>query len=132
MFIWSSINRPFSFQILSLPIKWTLVLYGDEHQDPEGRQALDGLHVSASRATLGGMISNNSSGMRSVIYGMTIDHVLALRVMLAGGSVALSTYLFASTKLGVAGGSWMDSLVPDRSQVLTPATSSHNTRAKCR
>jgi len=30
-----------------------LVLYGDEHRDPEGRQVLDGLHVSASRATLG-------------------------------------------------------------------------------
>jgi putative transcriptional regulator len=29
-----------------------LVLYGDEHEDPEGREVLDGLHVSASRATL--------------------------------------------------------------------------------
>jgi putative transcriptional regulator len=30
-----------------------LVLYGDAHRDPEGRPVLDGLHVSASRATLG-------------------------------------------------------------------------------
>ena len=29
-----------------------LVLYGDEHQDPEGRAVIEGLHVSASRATL--------------------------------------------------------------------------------
>jgi len=43
--------------------------------------------ATTSRATLGGMINNNSSGMRSVRYGMTIDHVLALRVMLSDGSI---------------------------------------------
>lgn len=43
--------------------------------------------ATTSRATLGGMINNNSSGMRSVKYGMTIDHVIALRVMLSDGSV---------------------------------------------
>jgi len=30
-----------------------LVLYGEEHQDPEGRSLLDGLNVSASKGTLG-------------------------------------------------------------------------------
>jgi putative transcriptional regulator len=30
-----------------------LVLYGDEHHDDEGRQVIEGLHVSASRGTLG-------------------------------------------------------------------------------
>jgi putative transcriptional regulator len=30
-----------------------LVLYSDANADPEGRQVLDGLHVSASRGTLG-------------------------------------------------------------------------------
>jgi len=30
-----------------------LVLYGEEHLDPEGRPVVDGLHVSASRGTLG-------------------------------------------------------------------------------
>jgi putative transcriptional regulator len=30
-----------------------LVLYGPEHGDPEGRAVIDGLHVSASRGTLG-------------------------------------------------------------------------------
>ena len=34
---------------------------------------------TASRATVGGMIANNSSGARSVLYGKTIDHVLELR-----------------------------------------------------
>lgn len=43
--------------------------------------------ATTSRATIGGMINNNSSGMRSVKYGMTIDHVIALRVMLADGEV---------------------------------------------
>ncbi|HIM15624.1 MAG TPA: FAD-binding oxidoreductase, partial [Acidobacteria bacterium] len=42
---------------------------------------------TASRATVGGMISNNSSGTRSVLYGKTIDHVLDLHVALADSSV---------------------------------------------
>ena len=43
---------------------------------------------TASRATLGGMISNNSAGARSVLYGKTIDHVLELQVLLADGTFA--------------------------------------------
>ncbi len=42
---------------------------------------------TASRATIGGMIANNSAGARSVLYGKTIDHVLELTVALADGSV---------------------------------------------
>jgi len=42
---------------------------------------------SASRATVGGMISNNSSGARSVLYGKTIDHVRDVQVVLADGRV---------------------------------------------
>jgi FAD/FMN-containing dehydrogenase/Fe-S oxidoreductase len=42
---------------------------------------------TASRATIGGMVANNSSGARSVVYGKTGDHVLGLRVVLADASV---------------------------------------------
>ena len=42
---------------------------------------------TASRATLGGMMANNSSGARSVLYGKTIDHVLTQDVVLSDGSV---------------------------------------------
>ena len=43
---------------------------------------------TASRATIGGMMANNSSGARSVLYGKTIDHVLEQHVVLSDGSVA--------------------------------------------
>src|SRR5215470_531874 len=42
---------------------------------------------TASRATIGGMIANNSAGARSVLYGKTIDHVLEQIVALTDGSV---------------------------------------------
>ena len=37
---------------------------------------------TSNRATLGGMIGNNSSGSHSIVYGTTIDHVLELQVVL--------------------------------------------------
>lgn len=47
------------------------------------------LDISTSdRATLGGMIANNSSGTHSVIYGKTVDYVLEIKAVLADGSVA--------------------------------------------
>ncbi|MEM1355678.1 MAG: FAD-binding and (Fe-S)-binding domain-containing protein [Planctomycetota bacterium] len=51
-----------------------------------------GLHfapdpATGNRATLGGMIGNNSSGTRSIVYGKTIDHVLSCRIALADGTV---------------------------------------------
>ncbi|MFJ2791418.1 FAD-binding and (Fe-S)-binding domain-containing protein [Streptomyces sp. NPDC087290] len=77
--------------------------------DPEGRTALvepgvvqDQLNRAAAphglmfgpdtstsnRATIGGMIGNNSAGSGSLRYGMTIDHVRALDVVLSDGSTA--------------------------------------------
>src|SRR6202008_2819880 len=43
---------------------------------------------TASRATIGGMMANNSSGARSVLYGKTIDHVLEQTILLSDGSIA--------------------------------------------
>jgi len=42
---------------------------------------------TSNRATIGGMIANNSCGARSVLYGKTIDHVLELKIVLSDGSV---------------------------------------------
>lgn len=41
-----------------------------------------------NRATLGGMIGNNSAGAHSLVYGKTIDHVRAVQVILANGQPA--------------------------------------------
>lgn len=43
---------------------------------------------TSNRATLGGMVGNNSCGSRSARYGMTVDHVNALDVVLADGTRA--------------------------------------------
>jgi FAD/FMN-containing dehydrogenase/Fe-S oxidoreductase len=43
---------------------------------------------TSNRATIGGMIGNNSAGSGSVVHGMTIDHVRALDVVLADGTRA--------------------------------------------
>jgi FAD/FMN-containing dehydrogenase/Fe-S oxidoreductase len=46
-----------------------------------------GPDVSTSdRATIGGMIGNNSAGARSLRYGKTVDHVRAVDVVLADGT----------------------------------------------
>src|SRR5262250_2350067 len=41
--------------------------------------------ATSSRATLGGMIANNSSGARCPIYGTTSDHVMSLKIVMADG-----------------------------------------------
>jgi FAD/FMN-containing dehydrogenase/Fe-S oxidoreductase len=43
---------------------------------------------TSNRATIGGMIGNNSAGSHSVQYGSTIDHVVALEVVLSDASRA--------------------------------------------
>ncbi len=40
---------------------------------------------SSNRATIGGVIGNNSTGSHSILYGMTADNVVSARVALAGG-----------------------------------------------
>src|SRR6476646_207958 len=60
--------------------------------------------ATSSRATLGGMIANNSSGARCPIYGTTADHVISLEIVLADGG--LETI-----------GATYDSLGPERAQI---------------
>ncbi|QDS99918.1 FAD-binding and (Fe-S)-binding domain-containing protein [Adhaeretor mobilis] len=43
--------------------------------------------ATSSRATVGGMIGNNSAGTRSIVHGKTIDHTLETRVALASGEI---------------------------------------------
>ena len=42
--------------------------------------------ASSNRAALGGIVSNNSTGSHSIMYGMTADHVLEMDVILSDGS----------------------------------------------
>lgn len=42
--------------------------------------------ATAARATLGGMLGNNSAGAHSIVYGKTIDHVHEVRCLLADGT----------------------------------------------
>jgi len=41
---------------------------------------------TSNRATIGGMIGNNSSGSQSIVHGTTIDHVFELEAVLSDGS----------------------------------------------
>jgi FAD/FMN-containing dehydrogenase/Fe-S oxidoreductase len=42
--------------------------------------------ASSNRAAMGGIVSNNSTGAHSILYGMTADHVLSANVILSDGS----------------------------------------------
>ncbi|MDQ6707572.1 MAG: FAD-binding protein, partial [Acidobacteriota bacterium] len=73
--------------------RWVRVEPGIVLDELNARLAPSGLRFApdistASRATIGGMMANNSSGARSVLYGKTIDHVLEQTVLLSDGSVA--------------------------------------------
>ena len=41
---------------------------------------------TSNRATLGGMMGNNSGGSHSLAYGLTVDHVIEIRALLVDGS----------------------------------------------
>ncbi|HEX5219178.1 MAG TPA: FAD-linked oxidase C-terminal domain-containing protein [Verrucomicrobiae bacterium] len=43
--------------------------------------------ATSSRATIGGMIANNSSGARCALYGTTVDHVVEVEVVMSDGKV---------------------------------------------
>ena len=41
---------------------------------------------TSNRATLGGMMGNNSGGSHSLAYGLTVDHVIEIRALLVDGT----------------------------------------------
>src|SRR3989441_5464783 len=41
---------------------------------------------TSNRATIGGMLGNNSGGSHSIAYGLTVDHVLEVTALLADGT----------------------------------------------
>lgn len=43
--------------------------------------------ATSSRANVGGMIGNNSSGTKSILYGKTIDHLIGLKILLSDGEI---------------------------------------------
>jgi FAD/FMN-containing dehydrogenase/Fe-S oxidoreductase len=43
---------------------------------------------TSNRCMIGGMIGNNSSGLHSLVYGTTREHLLSVRMVLSDGSVA--------------------------------------------
>jgi FAD/FMN-containing dehydrogenase len=55
------------------------------------RLAVDGLMfgpdvATATHATIGGMIGNNSAGALSILYGRTVEHVVSMDALLADGA----------------------------------------------
>ncbi|MBK9983557.1 MAG: FAD-binding oxidoreductase [Saprospiraceae bacterium] len=54
--------------------------------------------ATGTRATIGGMVANNSSGTKSIIYGKTGDHVVELKVMMVDGKV-IHTKALSSVEL---------------------------------
>src|SRR5712692_3115180 len=44
---------------------------------------------TSNRATIGGMLGNNSGGSHSIAYGLTVDHVIEITALLADGSRAV-------------------------------------------
>jgi len=76
---------------LNVPERWAIVEPGIVLDELNAQLKQHGVRFApdistASRATIGGMISNNSCGARSVLYGKTIDHVLELDMVLSDGS----------------------------------------------
>jgi len=76
---------------LNVAERWAIVEPGIVLDELNAQLKQHGLRFApdistASRATIGGMTSNNSCGARSVLYGKTIDHVLELDVVLSDGS----------------------------------------------
>jgi FAD/FMN-containing dehydrogenase/Fe-S oxidoreductase len=71
--------------------KWVRVQPGMARDDLNAVLAPYKLHfapdpATSSRANVGGMVGNNSSGTKSILFGKTVDHVLEADVLLVEGT----------------------------------------------
>ncbi|MEP7322813.1 MAG: FAD-linked oxidase C-terminal domain-containing protein [Saprospiraceae bacterium] len=71
--------------------RWVIVQPGLVRDELNEIMAKHGLHyapdpATSSRANVGGMVGNNSSGTKSILYGKTVDHILEANVLLADGT----------------------------------------------
>ncbi len=71
--------------------RWVRVQPGLVRDELNEEMARYNLHfapdpATTSRANVGGMVGNNSSGTKSILYGKTVDHVLEAVVLLADGT----------------------------------------------
>ncbi len=72
--------------------RWVRVQPGKVRDVLNEELASYGLHfapdpATSSRANVGGMVGNNSSGTKSILYGKTVDHVLEATVLLSDGTI---------------------------------------------
>ena len=72
--------------------RWARVEPGITREDLNRALAPHRLHfapdpATTNRANIAGMIANNAAGMRSLRYGMTLDHVLGVDLALSSGEV---------------------------------------------
>ena len=77
---------------LNVEERWVRVQPGLVLDELNAELAGHGLHfapdpATGNRATIGGMMGNNASGTKSLLYGKTSDHVQAGRVLLSDGTV---------------------------------------------
>jgi FAD/FMN-containing dehydrogenase/Fe-S oxidoreductase len=76
------------------PERWVRVQPGVIRDELNEEMAKFNLHfapdpATSSRANVGGMVGNNSSGTKSILYGKTVDHILEAKVLLADGTELL-------------------------------------------
>src|SRR5690625_951945 len=58
----------------------------NRYLEPHGLQFTPDVSTT-NRANVGGMVANNSAGTRSIKYGKSVDQVIALKVLLADGTI---------------------------------------------